>query len=119
MQKKTSKVKSIWKITKWTNPQNQKDIFYHNLEMENGDKISLGKITEWAFTVGQEITYIEEEWRDGRKKWKEERKFTPKGWGITDKQVAFLGACIIKAHNPNSELSVIIAELKKEVERCS
>lgn len=87
--------------------------------MDNGDLISLGKIKEWVFIVGQEITYIEEEGRDWRKKRKEERKPFTRWWGITNSQVAVLGACIIKASSPDQQLSDIVGKLLAELERVS
>lgn len=50
---KTSKIKTVVSSKPFTN--NYGTTIYHNLEMENGDKISIGKKTEQK--VGWELTY--------------------------------------------------------------
>ena len=50
---KTSKIKNVVNSKEWSN--NGKTIIYHNLEMENGDKINIGKVK--AQQVGWELTY--------------------------------------------------------------
>lgn len=49
----TSKIKSINEIKEWAGAKGT--VYYHNLEMENGDKINIGKKNE--LKVGDEITY--------------------------------------------------------------
>jgi len=74
-----SKVKSItgtnvWKSTNW-------DVFYHSMEMENGDKVSIGKKTDNYFKVWDEIKYeVKETDQYGVKKIKEIREEFKKGW---------------------------------------
>jgi len=48
-----SKIKNIQEIKPWG--EGDRKTFYHNLEMENGDKINIGKKKE--LTVGQELEY--------------------------------------------------------------
>ena len=50
---KTSKIKNVVNSKEWSN--NGKTIIYHNLEMENGDKINIGKVK--LQQVGWELTY--------------------------------------------------------------
>lgn len=50
---KTSKVKAIESIKEWGD--GDRKTFYHNLEMDNGDKINLGKKKE--LEIGAELTY--------------------------------------------------------------
>ena len=50
---KTSKIKNVVNTKEWSN--NGKTIIYHNLEMENGDKINIGKVK--VQQVGWELTY--------------------------------------------------------------
>ena len=50
---KTSKIKTVVEIKSHTNDYGE--TFYHNLEMENGDKINIGKKKEQL--VGWELTY--------------------------------------------------------------
>ncbi len=50
---KTSKIKTVVNSKEWSN--NGKTIIYHNLEMENGDKINIGKVK--LQLVGWELTY--------------------------------------------------------------
>ena len=50
---KTSKIKTVVNSKEWSN--NGKTIIYHNLEMENGDKINIGKVK--LQQVGWELTY--------------------------------------------------------------
>ena len=51
---KTSKIKSVVNTKEWSN--NGKTIIYHNLEMDNGDKINIGKVK--VQQVGWELTYL-------------------------------------------------------------
>lgn len=53
MEIKTSKIKQVVSSKPFTN--NYGTTIYHNLLMENGDKISIGKKTEQK--VGRELTY--------------------------------------------------------------
>lgn len=50
---KTAKIEKIIKVNPWTGSNGV--VFYHQLEMDNGDKIEIGKKTELA--IGQELTY--------------------------------------------------------------
>jgi len=50
---KTSKVVRINEIKPWG--EGDRKTFYHNLEMENGDLINIGKKKE--LSIGEEITY--------------------------------------------------------------
>ncbi len=50
---KTSKIKEVIFIKPY-NGQNG-TVYYHNVEMENGDKINIGKLKEYG--VGDELTY--------------------------------------------------------------
>jgi len=50
---KTSKIKEVVNSKEWTN--NGRTIIYHNLVMENGDKINIGKVK--LQQVGWELTY--------------------------------------------------------------
>ena len=49
---KTSKIKEVKSVS---DPWGERKILYHKLEMENGDKIDIGKIKEQQ--VGWELTY--------------------------------------------------------------
>lgn len=53
METKTSKVKKVVSAKPYTGTHGT--TIYHNLEMENGDKINIGKKTEQK--VGYELTY--------------------------------------------------------------
>lgn len=56
---KTSKIlKSEFK-NEWTNPQTNTKVYYHDLELENGDKGSIGtkEMNPQKISVGQELTY--------------------------------------------------------------
>lgn len=72
---KTAKITEIWKAKKWEWPHG--DVFYIPLTLDNGEKIQLGKKSETAFKVWDQICYevVEE-----GKKWKEvkENPFKPK-----------------------------------------
>ena len=50
---KTSKIKNVVNTKEWSN--NGRTIIYHNLEMDNGDKINIGKTK--VQNVGWELTY--------------------------------------------------------------
>lgn len=50
---KTAKITSIDSVKQWTGPNGM--LYYHKLQMENGDKIDIGKKTEMS--VGKEIHY--------------------------------------------------------------
>lgn len=91
---KTSKILEILKI----NPRDGKNgtIYYITLKLENGETISLGKKKENAFAVGQEISYIETVDANGKKKRSEPKKAYGVG-GISNKQIAAIGAAILTA----------------------
>lgn len=50
---KTSKVKSVENVKEWSNGNGT--VYYHNLVMENGDKINLGKKSQ--LSAGVELNY--------------------------------------------------------------
>ena len=50
---KTSKIKTIAECKPWTGEKGT--VYYHNLAMENGDKINIGKKKE--LSVGEELHY--------------------------------------------------------------
>jgi hypothetical protein len=50
---KTSKIKNVGNVKEWNSGKGT--IYYHNLEMENGDKINIGKMKQQQ--VGWELTY--------------------------------------------------------------
>lgn len=50
---KTSKVKNVASVKEWNSPNGV--IQYHMVEMDNGDKINIGK--KKILSVGDEITY--------------------------------------------------------------
>lgn len=91
---KTSKILEIMKI----NPRDGKNgtIYYITLKLENGETISLGKKKENAFAVGQEISYIETVDANGKKKRSEPKKAYGVG-GISNRQIAAIGAAILTA----------------------
>lgn len=91
---KTSKITEILSI-KTREGKNGK-LYYHSLKLENGETISLGKKKENAFTVGQEISYTETVDAKGKKKRSEEKKSYGVG-GISNKQIAAIGAAILTA----------------------
>ena len=91
---KTSKITEILSI-KTREGKNGK-LYYHSLKLENGETISLGKKKEGAFAVGQEISYIETVDANGKKKRSEPKK-SYGGWGISNKQIAAIGAAILTA----------------------
>jgi|TARA_R110002020_G_C16213159_1_gene767148 hypothetical protein len=71
---KTSKIKEVVNIKPHTN--NYGTTYYHNLQMENGDKINLGKKKEQQ--VGWELTYeiIEE----GQQEFNKAKAVAPEGF---------------------------------------
>ena len=83
---KTSRIKNVVSVKPHTN--NNGTTYYHNLEMENGDKINLGKKKEQQ--IGWELTYeiIEE----GQQEFNKAKAVAPEGFksggfknGYTDK----------------------------------
>lgn len=92
---KTSKILEILSI-KTREGKNGK-LYYHSLKLENGETISLGKKKEDAFAVGQEISYIETVDANGKKKRSEPKKAYGGGAGISNKQIAAIGAAILTA----------------------
>ena len=50
---KTSKVKTVHRCKEWG--QGERKTFYHDIEMENGDKLNIGFKTQKQ--VGEELTY--------------------------------------------------------------
>lgn len=50
---KTSKVKAITEVKTWNGPKGT--VYYHNVEMENGDKLNIGKASQ--LNIGDELTY--------------------------------------------------------------
>lgn len=66
MEIRTSKIKSIDSIKTWESSKGT--IYYHNLELENGDKINIGKKSECK--IGWEITYSLTGKDDGQQEFK-------------------------------------------------
>lgn len=66
---KTAKVTGIAGIRPWDGQNGT--VYYHTLEMDNDEVISLGKKQENAFKVGDEITYETSETPDGKKRYKQ------------------------------------------------
>lgn len=50
---KTSKVKNVQDVKEWNGKNGA--VYYHNVELENGDKINIGKKKQ--LQIGDEITY--------------------------------------------------------------
>ena len=50
---KTSKVKAVQEVKEWGD--GDRKTYYHNLEMDNGDKINIGKKKQQV--IGDELTY--------------------------------------------------------------
>ncbi|HBC05172.1 MAG TPA: hypothetical protein DC015_13500 [Aequorivita sp.] len=50
---KTSKVKNVQDVKEWNSKNGA--VYYHNVELENGDKINIGK--KKKLQIGDEITY--------------------------------------------------------------
>lgn len=74
----TSKIKIIHGVNPWK--ADNGTVFYHDLEMENGDRGSIWKKKENAFTVWQELTYELVDTANWKKRIKEERKEFPRWW---------------------------------------
>lgn len=75
---KTSKVKEVGEVKPFTNDYGT--TYYHNLTMENGDKINIGKKKE--VQVGWEITYQiteqgQQEFNKAKSAQKEQGNFSP------------------------------------------
>jgi len=71
------KIKNIPLVKSWDGANGT--VYFHTLELEDGKEIQLGKKTDNAFTIGQEIDY-ESYMKDGKEKFKEVREqFTPGG----------------------------------------
>lgn len=88
---KTSKVQAIGDVNQWDWPKGT--IYYHTLEMENGETISLGKTKENAFSVGEEVTY-EEYTKSNGKKWYKH---------VTDSQKQYGGKSYSNSRNYRAE----------------
>jgi hypothetical protein len=67
---KTSKIKSVDEVKTWGD--GQRKTYYHNLTMENGDKINIGKKKEQQ--VGWELTY---EITDTSQEWNKAKAVNP------------------------------------------
>ena len=92
---KTSKILEILNIKERQWPT--MTIFYITVKLENWEQITLGKRKKDWLIVGQPVTYTEEE-VDGKKKRKEIRpQSSGKSWGISNKQIAAIGAAILTA----------------------
>ena len=71
---KTSKIKNVVSVKPHTN--NYGTTYYHNLEMENGDKINLGKKKEQQ--IGWELTY--EITEQGQQEFNKAKAVTPEAF---------------------------------------
>jgi len=100
---KTSKIKTVVSI-KPHQTQKYGTTFYHNLEMENGDKINIGKKKEQK--VGWELTYeIEEQGQHEYNKAKavapesfnKSNNYTPSNSSNDDRQLLIVKQSSIKA----------------------
>lgn len=81
---KTSKIVSVESVTPWTNNENR-TFYFHELFMENGEKITLMKAKENAFNAGDEVNYDEYE-KDWKKRYKEITE--NKWWGWNGKKTS-------------------------------
>jgi len=99
---KTSKIKTVVSIKPHKNSYGE--TFYHNLEMENGDKINIGKKKEQQ--VGWELTYeITEQGQQEYNKAKavapesfnKSNNFTPSNSSNDDRQLLIVKQSSIKA----------------------
>lgn len=89
------KESKILEITKTKERENEHGtLFYITLRLENGEYITLGKKKVDAFKIGDTIKY-EKIWENKRKEIRP--AFAPKGWGISNKQIAAIGAAILTA----------------------
>lgn len=89
------KESKILEITKTKEGENEHGkLFYITLRLENGEYITLGKKKVDAFKIGDTIKY-EKIWENKRKEIRP--AFAPKGWGISNKQIAAIGAAILTA----------------------
>lgn len=64
-EQKTAKVTGILECRKWDGPKGT--IYFHKIELDNGETGSIGKKTENAFKVGDSLTYTSEESEYGLK----------------------------------------------------
>jgi hypothetical protein len=72
-----SKIKRIESTNEWTGPNGT--IIYHSLEMENGDKINIGKkkLQQIGWEVSYEITDTSQEYNKAKGIMQEGQSFTP------------------------------------------
>ena len=63
-----AKIKNIPLVKSWDGTNGT--VYFHTLELEDGKEIQLGKKTDNAFKIGQEIDY-ESYMKDGKEKFKE------------------------------------------------
>lgn len=54
---KTAKVEAVLNVREWKNPTTQQVIYYHTIELDNGDKGSIGKKVSGAIKEGDSLTY--------------------------------------------------------------
>ncbi len=101
---KTSRIKNVVSVKPHTN--NYGTTYYHNLEMENGDKINLGKKKEQQ--IGWELTYeiIEE----GQQEFNKAKAVAPEGF----KSGGFKGS--FKSNDNRQESIIRQSTLKCAVE---
>ena len=81
---KTSKIKTVVSIKPHKNSYGE--TFYHNLEMENGDKINIGKKKEQK--IGWELTY---------ESFNKSNNYTPSNSSNDDRQLLIVKQSSIKA----------------------
>lgn len=73
---KKSKVKSTTFKSEWKNPTSGMIVYYHEIELENGDKGQIGTKAKEGLAIGEEINYsITEDGRGGFKIKKEQTTF--------------------------------------------
>lgn len=63
---KTSKIKSVTFKNEWNNPKGGV-LYYHEIELENGDKGQIGTKKPNPFAIGDDLTYTIEQTEKGNK----------------------------------------------------
>lgn len=102
---KTSKIKTVQSVKEYAGQKGT--IFYHNLEMENGDKINIGK--QKPQTVGTELTYELTGGDDDQQQYKKAKSVQPMQQGAKyeskDTGVITMLSCISSACNAVAQSS--------------